>query len=78
MDLKAGGFQCGNHCGLCGFARLFGVSLEEFGELGKYSEYIFLLLGNAVFVLYDIAVSRSAAVYMNMLHPRVQRILKGR
>ena len=60
------------------FARLFGVSLEEFGELGKYSEYIFLLLGNAVFVLYDIAVSRSAAVYMNMLHPRVQRILKGR
>ena len=60
------------------FARLFGVSLEEFGELGKYSEYIFLLLGNAVFVLYDIAVSRMAAVYMHMLHPRVQRILKGR
>ena len=54
------------------FARLFGVSLEEFGE------HIFLLLGNAVFVLYDIAVSRSAAVYMHMLHPRVQRILRGK
>ena len=59
-------------------ARAFGVSVEEFGEFGKYSEYIFLLLGNAVFVLYDIAVSRSAAVYMHMLHPRVQRILRGK
>ena len=59
-------------------ARAFGVSVEEFGEFGKYSEYIFLLLGNAVFVFYDIAVSRMAAVYMNMLHPRVQRILRGK
>ena len=59
-------------------ARAFGVSVEEFGEFGKYSEYIFLLLGNAVFVFYDIAVSRMAAVYMHMLHPRVQRILSGK
>ena len=59
-------------------ARAFGVSVEEFGEFGKYSEYIFLLLGNAVFVFYDIAVSRRAAVDMHMRHPRGQRILRGK
>lgn len=59
-------------------AGLFGVSTAEFGEFGKYSEYIFLLLGNIVFVFYDIAVSRMAAVYMNILHPRVRKILGGK
>lgn len=59
-------------------ARIFGVSVEEFGKFGKYSEYIFLLLGNAAFVFYDIAVSRMATVYMHMLHPRVLKILGGK
>lgn len=58
------------------FAKIFGISLEDFAILGKYGAYIFLLISNAVFVLYDIAVSRMAAVYMNVLHNKLQKLLK--
>ena len=58
------------------FAGLFGISLEDFKALGKYGAAIFLLLGNAVFVLYDIAVSRMAMFYIGTLHKRVKKMLK--
>lgn len=58
------------------FASLFGISLEDFKALGKYGAVIFLLLGNAVFVLYDIAVSRMAMFYIGTLHKRVKKMLK--
>lgn len=52
------------------------ISLEDFGELGKYGAYIFLAAGNLVFVLYDIAISRMAMVYMNLLHPKLKKLFK--
>ncbi len=58
------------------FAGLFKVSVEDFGILGKYGSYIFLGLANIVFVLYDITVSRMAAVYMFKLHSRIKKIFK--
>lgn len=51
-------------------------SFEEFGILGKYGAYLFLAAGNAVFVLYDIAIARVASVYLFRLHPRIRRMLR--
>ena len=58
------------------FSSFFSFSMDEFGELGKYGAYILLALGNVVFVVYDIAVSRMAMFYMAVLHPKVKKIFK--
>lgn len=58
------------------FAGMFGISLEDFGVLGKYGAYIFLALSNVTFVIYDIAVSRLSGVYMYRIHPKVKKLLK--
>ena len=58
------------------FAGIFGVSIEDFGTLGKYGAYIFLGLANAVFVLYDITVSRLSGTYMYQIHSKLQKLLK--
>ena len=48
------------------FSTLFGISTEDFGALGKYGAFLFLAIGNVVFILYDIAVSRMAAFYFRI------------
>ena len=59
------------------FSKVFdSLALEDFGELGKYGAYILLVLGNVVFVLYDITISRAAMVYMKILHPKIKRLLR--
>lgn len=58
------------------FSKLFQIEFEDFNFIGKYSIAALLILGNIVFVLYDIAVSRMAMVYINILHPRIKRLLK--
>ncbi len=58
------------------FSSFFAFSMDDFGELGKYGAYILLALGNAVFVVYDIAVSRMSMAYMVVLHPKIKKILK--
>ena len=52
------------------FAGAMGVSVEEFGEFGKYGALILLAVGNVVFVLYDIAVSRMAIFYFAIIKPK--------
>lgn len=52
------------------FAKLFGVTLDDFNEFGKYGAVLFLLAGNIVFVLYDIAVSRMAMFYFMVIKPK--------
>ena len=54
------------------FSKLFGISLEDFDVLGKYGALIFLLAGNVVFVLYDIAVSRLAMFYIYVVKPKLK------
>lgn len=53
-----------------------GISLEEFSILGKYGAAIILLLVNAVFIVYDIALSRMAFFYINRFHSAVKKMLK--
>lgn len=57
-------------------AKPFGISMDDLQEFGKYGVGALLLLGNAVFVVYDIAVSRMAMVYMNTLHNRIKKLLR--
>ncbi len=45
--------------------------LEEFGELGKYGVWIMLGLGNIVFILYDITISRLICIYTGWLKPKI-------
>lgn len=59
------------------FASVFRVSMDDFGKWGKYGALAVLALGNVVFVLYDIAVSRMSVVYMAMLHPRLKKLFKN-
>lgn len=45
--------------------------LDEFGELGKYGVWIMLGLGNIVFILYDITISRLIYIYTGWLKPKI-------
>ncbi len=54
------------------FSKLFGFSLEDFEILGKYGALVFLAVGNVVFVLYDIAISRMAMFYMIIIKPKLK------
>lgn len=58
------------------FAKMFGISMEEFGQWGKYGALALLGLGNIVFILYDIAVSRMAIFYFVVIQPKIKRIFK--
>lgn len=58
------------------FAGIFGISLDDFGDFGKYTVAILLAAANIVFIIYDKAVSQLAGFYMYRLHNTVKRILK--
>jgi hypothetical protein len=53
-----------------------GIDFSDFGALGKYGAIIVLSLGNLAFVLYDIAVSKMALVYIWTIAPKLKKILK--
>lgn len=57
-------------------SRVFSVSFEDLGILGRYGAIIFLLLCNIVFVLYDIAISRVSVFYMVRVHPKIKKLIK--
>lgn len=57
-------------------SKTIGFSADDFGTLGQYGVAILLVLGNIAFVLYDIAVSRMATVYMNLIHQKLKKIIK--
>ena len=58
------------------FAKPMGIDFSDFDTFGKYGALIVLSLGNLAFVLYDIAVSRMATVYMWVVRPKFENILK--
>lgn len=58
------------------FAKFIGFSLDELGVLGKYGAVILWVLGNVVFVVYDIALSRFSMMYMMVIHPKIKKLLK--
>ncbi|MBQ8203450.1 MAG: hypothetical protein IJZ75_04135 [Clostridia bacterium] len=55
---------------------LLGISYEDMGVIGEYGIYILWIAANAVFVLYDIAVSRMSMFYMARLHPKISKMFK--
>lgn len=58
------------------FASLFGITLDGLGDFGKYTVIILFVAGNFVFVFYDIAISKMAAVYLQVLAPKFKKIFK--
>ena len=55
---------------------VFGISMEVIEGLGAYTYLVLLALGNIVFIIYDIALSRLITGYIEKLQPRIRRILK--
>lgn len=55
---------------------ILGIPFDEFGEFGKYGILILLALGNVVFIVYDIAISRMSILYMVRLHKNIAKYLK--
>lgn len=49
---------------------------DSFTVFGIYLPWVFLILGNAVFLIYDIALSGLVATYVERLHHRVTKTLK--
>ena len=60
------------------FAGMFGISLDGFDDFGKYSAAVTLAVGNAAFVLYDIAISKMAVVYISLVQPKLRKIFKNK
>lgn len=52
------------------------VPKEEFMVAGLYLPWVLLLMGNVVFLLYDVALTRVTAMYRVRLHPLVKRLMK--
>ena len=55
---------------------VFNITFDDFGKLGQYGAYIFLVAANIVFVIYDIGVSRVAGLYMYRLHTKIKKLLE--
>lgn len=52
---------------------LFGIQdvLEEVGPIGKYSVFLLLALGNVVFFVYDVALSKIIMAYRYVLRKKI-------
>ncbi len=58
------------------FSDILMLSFEDLGKFADYGAVVLLALGNIVFVIYDIAVSRLAGTYLNKFHSKIQKLLK--
>lgn len=56
--------------------KVFGISMEDMNELGKYGPLILLALGNVVFVVFDIAITRIATLYIIKWQKQFRRLFK--
>ena len=52
------------------------ISFAEMGSFADYAELILLAMGNIVFVLYDIAISRVSWLYFDKFHFRLAKFFK--
>lgn len=55
---------------------VFGIPLDETGDLGQYAAILFLALGNVVFLFYDIALSKLIFAYIKLWQPRVRKLFR--
>ena len=45
--------------------------LESFGNFGRYSALVLLLMGNVVFAVYDFALTNIVIVYHQWFRPKI-------
>ena len=57
---------------------VLGVPMESFSLLGPIGPAVLLVLANAVFVVYDLALDGLILQYYRRIHPRVGKLLKGK
>lgn len=58
-------------------AKIFGISYIDMGNFEKYGAVILLILGNIVFVVYDIAISKISLLYINRFHHKIKKLFKN-
>lgn len=57
-------------------SKIFMISYEDLGSLGKYAMPIFLIVCNIVFFLYDIALTRILSTYLYNWRKYIKRMFK--
>lgn len=53
---------------------LFGISASEFELFGVELPLVFLIIGNAIFALFDIGMTRFITMYYLHYHPKIQKL----
>jgi hypothetical protein len=56
--------------------KVLGVPEESFTFRGIYLPWIFLLVGNIAFILYDYAISAIVVTYYQKFHPTISRLFR--
>ena len=56
--------------------KVFGIPLEEMEEYGKWSVVVLLIMGNVMFVLYDICITRLVTLYLKKWQKRFRKLFK--
>ncbi len=57
---------------------VLGIPFETISILGPYTPVALLVLANVVFVVYDLALEGLIVQYLNRLHDRLGKLLKGK
>lgn len=57
---------------------VFGIPLEEMDEFGKWGIPILLAMGNVMFVLYDICLTRLVTLYLHKWQKKFRKLFKIR
>lgn len=71
-------FVCFNSCTVAAYLiiiYLFRMTevLEDFGDFGKYSVLVLMLLGNLLFIVYDFALANIIRAYIGWFRPKFLR-----
>lgn len=56
--------------------KIFGLSMEDMNELGKYGPLILLALGNVVFYVFDLAITRLVTLYILKWQKSFRKLFK--
>ncbi len=56
--------------------KVFGMPMDDMNELGKYGPLILLAMGNVVFLLYDVALTKLVIVYQMKFQKRFRKLFK--
>lgn len=56
--------------------RFFGLEADAFEIFGVNLPLVFLLLGNGIFLIYDLALGNMVQAYLRVLRPRLNRMFK--